>query len=760
MKKNSLFIICFVLMLTGIAVHAQDTKVVLPPKYQVDTRIDNMGYWQACAALGLVPVQPATKIPPAVYLGTKVFNNRGVMITDSPDVPTTTQTSTQSENSLNVDPNNKNHMLNSNNSTPQPSTGSIYGADWLDSGDGGLTWGGSIQGPGGGNSGDPAACINLSGRYFVGYIDNAYGQSVSYSDNQGSTWSVVKVGTGSMLNMLDKNHLWVDNSPTSPFKGNLYDGWMYSNQINISYSNTNGTSWSAPKAISSGTAAGSHNQGENFKTGPNGEVYCLWAVYDSWPSDEKALGFSKSLDGGVTWTTAVRAINNIRGTRTTGVTQNMRTNSFPSMTVDLSNGPNRGTIYAVWPNIGVPGVNTGNDVDVYMIKSTDQGATWSTPSKVNQDASGLGKKHYLSWIACDPTSGQLVVVFYDNRNVASNMAETWMAWSQDAGATWQDMRVSDVSFTPSPIPNMASQYMGDYLGIDIYGGMAYPCWTDTRSGHCMTYVSPIALLIPQATVVYDANILNDTTYGNGNGKMDINETELLGLKVKNTGDGSGDSITVRLSSPAPYITFSDSTEFYGNIPSGGSKTIMNAFKYSTSNSMPGMQLIPFVVEAIDKYDSITTSTFNILSHGPAITINALSVDDQASGNNNGRLDPGETVILNIQTQNTGDYPLSNVVSHLTSPSPYITILDPDFTIANLAAGETTIASFHVKVSSAAYIGSAALFHNTASSQYLTAQKDFLLKIGLIVEDWETGNFTKFAWQAYGDAPWTIDPTVK
>jgi hypothetical protein len=29
-----------------------------------------------------------------------------------------------------------------------------------------------------------------------------------------------------------------------------------------------------------------------------------------------------------------------------------------------------------------------------------------------------------------------------------------------------------------------------------------------------------------------------------------------------------------------------------------------------------------------------------------------------------------------------------------------------------------------------------------------------------VEDWETGNFTKFAWQAYGDAPWTIDPTVK
>jgi len=43
------------------------------------------------------------------------------------------------------------------------------------------------------------------------------------------------------------------------------------------------------------------------------------------------------------------------------------------MAVDLTNGPDRGTIYMVWANVGVPGINTGNDINVYLIKSTDEG---------------------------------------------------------------------------------------------------------------------------------------------------------------------------------------------------------------------------------------------------------------------------------------------------------------------------------------------------------------------------------------------------
>jgi len=760
MKKFS-FAFALLLGLLTIAAYSQNDnkeKLLLPPNYQVDTRIDNMGYWGKMAEMGLVPVQPMYRAAPAKNTGTKVFTNKGILISDSPDVPVTTHVNTESENSIFGDPGDDMHVLESNNSTPQPSTGALYGADWYDSFDGGTTFEGSYQGTGSTNWGDPSACINMSGRYFVGFITTGGDQDVAYSDNQGTNWTMIVANNeGTSSNILDKNHLWVDNGPDSPNKGNLYDAWMHTDsQIHICRSITNGASYEADVSISAGTMAGSHNQGVNIKTGPNGEVYCAWAVYDSWPSDERAIGFSKSTDGGVTWSAATRIINNIKGIRNTGsVSQNMRTNSFPSMTCDLSNGPNSGALYVVWTNIGVPGVNAGNTGDVYMIKSSDQGATWSTPLRINQNAPD-GKNHYLPWITCDQANGYLSVVFYDGRNVPSNQAETYMAYSTDGGSTWTDMKVSDVSFTPSPIPNMANKYMGDYLGITAYNGKVYPTWTDNRLGYCMTYVSPISLLIPMGFVGETADFLNDTTYGNGDGKMDYGETELLGLTMTNTGTAEADSVTVTLSSDSPYITILDSTAFYGNFNIGDSRTILDTFRFKVADSIPAWMNVQFLVKAKDKNDSVWTTSFFITAHAPAVTIISKTISDPPpGGNGNGRLDPGETVTLNILTQNTGDYDAVNATSNLFKNNPYVSITNPIQSLGTLTPGQQVTVPFTVTVAPTAAIGSAVTFTNNtycATRQHDT--KTWAEKIGLIVEDFETGDFTKFAWQ-FPDIPWTI-----
>lgn len=260
------FFLCFAPGISSIIAFSQNNKekLVLPPNYQVDTRIDCMGYWSKMAELGLVPVQPMYKPAPAIFTGTKVFTNKGILVNDSPDVPVTTNVNTESENSIAGDPGDMEHILNSNNSTAQPSTGSTYGADWYNSFDGGTTWSGSYHGAGQDNWGDPAACINLSGRYFVGYITSGGDQNVSYSDNYGATWSVTVANNEGTPNLiLDKNHLWVDNSPASPNNGNIYDAWMKAadNQIHVCRSITNGTSYEAGISISAGTNAGSHNQG-------------------------------------------------------------------------------------------------------------------------------------------------------------------------------------------------------------------------------------------------------------------------------------------------------------------------------------------------------------------------------------------------------------------------------------------------------------------------------------------------------------------
>ena len=443
------------------------------------------------AKQGLATLNPVVTVEKATFKGSEI--DAGSVVTeDSPDVPVTSINSTQSENSIFVNPNDNENALNSNNSTQNP-VGMLYGANDFFTFDAGLNWGGEVQGAGGPNSGDPATAIGLNGRYFVGYIQSGMGQGVSYSDNNGQSWTAktVKSGGGSTL---DKNHLWIDNSPSSPYAGNLYDAWTpfggsNDSDIELSRSTDNGETWSSTINVSQGIATG-HCQGVNIQTGPDGEVYVIWAIYNGWPQDEKSIGMAKSTNGGASFAAPSKIINNIRGIRTTETSKNQRVNSFPSMAVDISSGPNRGNIYVVWPNVGVPGINTGNDIDCYIIRSENGGSTWSTPVKINQDPSGLGKEHYFPWITCDPESGALSVVFYDDRNVASNQCEVFAANSFDGGETWEDFKVSDVSFTPSPIPGLAGGYMGDYLGISARGGLVYPCWTDNRSGHAMTYVSP------------------------------------------------------------------------------------------------------------------------------------------------------------------------------------------------------------------------------------------------------------------------------
>ncbi len=548
---------------------------------KLDTRIDNQGYWKQMAKEGLTVPNPVVEIPKAIYTGSAISNPMVVTL-NSPDVAVSSN-STQSENSIIVDPNSSMTALNSNNSGGPGGT-PIYGANDLYTFDGGETFDGETGGAGGTNQGDPAACIGTDGRWYVGYI-KSNGQGVAHSDDQGQTWTHVQV-TPSPGQVADKNHLWLDRMIGSPYENYLYDAWTdfggsSADEIVLKYSADNGESWSSRKVLSLAVNAGSHNQGVNINSGPNGEVYVAWTIYDGWPQDEKALGFAKSYDGGETWTPSVRIIQNIRGIRNSGVPQNMRVASYPVMAVDISGGSNNGNIYVVWVNIGVPGVNTGSDRDIYMIKSADEGETWSDPIRVNQDPIGQGKAHYSPWIACDPSNGILSVVFYDNRNTNNNQAEAWAATSNTAGETWEDFQVSDVAFTPQPIPGLATGYFGDYLGITALNGLVYPTWTDNRAGPAMTYVSVFETI----DIIAPTGLNTATNQETGECSLDWSFDGTTGFTHFNVyrndiliGTSTEETYTDQITDYG-YYTYKVTAVYSGNVESSGTTS---ATQYGTS----------------------------------------------------------------------------------------------------------------------------------------------------------------------------------
>ena len=631
--------------------------------------------------------------------------------------------------------------------------------------DNGQDWAGSTQGVNGINAGDPATAIGLNGWWYVGRITSDYGQAVSYSKDHGMTWKRVKVGQGPTvgLGLLDKNHLCIDNSPASPFKGRLYDAWtnfipgnIDTNQVEIVRSADQGLTWSSPHCISRSASALKLNHGVNLQTGPNGEVYAVWSIYDSWPADETAIGFTKSIDGGGVYVPATRIISNIKGIRATMTGKNMRVSSFPCMAVDNSNGPNRGTIYIVWSNVGVPGVNTGADIDLYLIKSADGGSTWSSPTRVNQDPPGLGKQHFLPWITVDVVTGGVCVVYYDDRNVDSTQAAVFVSSSYDGGNSWTDMQVSDYTFTPEPIPGLAFSYFGDYIGIQSNNMKVYPIWTDNHDGgRAMTWVSPFDLgpNPNQPWVTYYSDSLA-TVSGTGNVTMNNGDSLYLSLALKNIGDQQATGVNAVISTTSPYIMITDSTANYSTMGAGQVRTVLNGNTFKVSDTIPDNLMVRFDVKVTDA-DSAWYSHFAIESHAPALKINGITIVDTVGGNRNGRMDPGETVKIVVPTANTGDFACLSAYGLLSTTSPYLTLVQDSIFLNNIQPGQVKNAIFTVIVSPDTPIGSGADLIFTALSGLYTAKRTFREMIGQVIEDWETNTVTKFPWQFSGAKPWGL-----
>lgn len=493
--------------------------------------------------------------------------------------------STQSEISVDINPINPNIIFASANTTNWPVT-TLYGTGLYWSTNGGINWTGFDNPPIGSNSGDPAAVIGPNGNFYIGYIRDGGGQGVSVSTNNGATWSnyIAASDPSSSGDLLDKNHLWVDKQLTSPYVNRVYDAWTHfvtgspsENQVVLNYSTNNGISWSSFVDLSSSLSPGSHAQGVNISTGPNGEVYATFAIYDDWGTGiygEDAIGFAKSTNGGVSFTKARIYTAPNFGIRGNLKPTNIRVSSFPSMAVDRSGGPRNGYIYIVWPQRGVS--PAGSDPDIVLIRSTDGGSTWSSPVRVNNDPINNGKDQYYPWCTVDQSNGALHIVFYDNRNTTTDSSGVWMATSFDGGLTFENFQVSDANFKPKPISGLASGYQGDYIGITAGNGKAYPVWAEDRTGNYQAW----------STIVSYGPSISHTPLSNTEnlfGPYQVNATitsinPLVPSSIKvYWGRGAGvisDSIT---------MTNTGGNNYVANIPGNGSATTYNYYISATDN---------------------------------------------------------------------------------------------------------------------------------------------------------------------------------
>jgi hypothetical protein len=251
----------------------------------------------------------------------------------------------------------------------------------------------------------------------------------------------------------------------------------------------------------------------------------------------------------VTWLATEKLINTIPGGWDYTISGISRCNGLPFTMCDLSNGPNKGTIYINWSDQR----NGTTDTDIWLVKSTDGGTTWTAPKRVNDDPPG--KQQFMSCMTIDQVTGYLYVVFYDRRNYTSgNNTDVYMAVSKDGGNTFVNYQINANVFSPIP-----SVFFGDYIGISAHNNVIRPIWMQmTGSGALSVWTSlinPIVLGI-EDTKKDNLNILNTqpNPFRNETGiEFSLSEKTNLTIQViDHTGKVVGETVSKKDFSPGTH----------------------------------------------------------------------------------------------------------------------------------------------------------------------------------------------------------------
>jgi len=379
-------------------------------------------------------------------------------------------------------------------------------------------------GAGAGPSYDPGTAADKAGFRYVVYgesslIQDISGIFVTKYDQSGAAVSLpvadsrVYVSGPGFDNLQHAPKIAAANSNSSA-QNNLYVTWVNdegpgSNIVFKRHLPVLGGGWlPGPSTFSTISDVPGDYQFPDVAAGPGQEVYVAWFDHGT-----GTLMVDTSLDAGASFPFAdvVAAVLDKNAFHTPipaaphgdSMTQG-GISSYPAIDVDRSNGPNLGTIYIAYADNREDFTGFSSGYDIWVVRSTDQGATWSPPVRVNDDTPGIPVDQFQPWLSVDGVTGDVDVSWYDTRN--SPLApipgtpyqkrlrsDVFFARSLDGGVTFTPNipvtevqsfpgNASPVPFPGGPVGGYQRDY-GDYSGLAAYLNFVFPNWTDFRHGN-------------------------------------------------------------------------------------------------------------------------------------------------------------------------------------------------------------------------------------------------------------------------------------
>jgi hypothetical protein len=290
----------------------------------------------------------------------------------------------------------------------------------------------------------------------------ANGATTVVSTNGGATWTLATkqpplticegATPGSPGGLNRSSDPWVSVGPDgTAYQGSLTfnangPGFGGTSGVEVSTSTDGGMTWGPARDVILDQSLTVLNDKDSVTADPNiaGTAYVVWdrlvspsvnanpTAFLHTPAFEGPAMFSKTTDGGATWSTPQILFDPGQNNQTLG----------NQIVVEPDGTLVDGTL--VFLNKGGKGHNRRSLLEVVVMRSTDGGATWSAPTVVSplQDApvtiagTLVRTGDTLPEFAVDSTTGTLYATWQDGRFSPNGVAHVAFSQSTDGGLTW------------------------------------------------------------------------------------------------------------------------------------------------------------------------------------------------------------------------------------------------------------------------------------------------------------------------------------